>query len=430
MRLTIYIWLALAGLAFSHAVLASEVEDITVQVRGSDTQIVISHDVNVKPKVFTLDNGQPRVVIDLVGAKLGAKLHANKKQKGVGGVASVRYSKRGDGDVRIVADLASGAQYSSFANSNGQLIVAIKGGDIPLRMFKGEPYPRLKPDFTLGSTFVVETTKPAKDTMVINASLSKPVETKAVRSTVSGIPVPIIKPAPRKIAHYRKPVIVIDPGHGGHDPGAIGKTKLKEETVTLKAALELRKQLLATGKYEVVLTRSTDKYIDHDKRIYIARKAGADLFISIHADSTAKDTTRGASVYTLASRAEGRSRRIVNSQNWISGVDLAEQSAPVGDILVDLAQRKTLTKSGEFAEILLPQLKSQTLLVGNSHRKAGYYVLLAPDVPAVLLEMGFLSNAKDEKLLKTAAHRKKLMKSVTQAINIYFTAQSPLQAAR
>jgi len=245
-----------------------------------------------------------------------------------------------------------------------------------------------------------------------------------------GIPVPRLKSS-RRIKPVRKPVkkpvIVIDPGHGGHDPGAIGSAKTYEETVTLNAALELRRQLRASGKYKVVMTRTTDKYIDHDKRVLIARKAGADLFISIHADASATATTRGASVYTLASRAEARTHKVVSNQNWVLDVDLTRKSAPVSDILVDLAQRKTLTKSGQFADILIPELKKKTRLVGNSHRRAGYYVLLAPDVPAVLLEMGFISNRQDEKLLNSATHRKKLMKSVTTAIDTYFITQTRLQ---
>ncbi len=229
-----------------------------------------------------------------------------------------------------------------------------------------------------------------------------------------GLPVPRLKP------QRLRPVIVIDAGHGGHDPGAIGPSKTKEEDVTLQAALELRKQLLATGRYKVVLTRATDKYVVHDDRVLIARKAGADLFISLHADSTTTTATRGASVYTLASRAEKRSDKIVRHQKWVANVDLKTTSAPVGDILVDLAQRKTLSQSAEFANILIPKLKEQTKLLGNTHRTAGYYVLLAPDVPAVLLEMGFISNKKDEKLLKSARHRKKLMKAVRLAIDRYF----------
>ncbi len=250
-----------------------------------------------------------------------------------------------------------------------------------------------------------------------------------VQSTVL-IPVPNLKG--RASTHVRKQVIVIDPGHGGYDPGAIGNKKVKEETVTLKAAQELRRQLLKTGRYKVVLTRNSDTYIAHEQRVRIARKAGADLFISLHADSLEKPNIRGASVYTLAKRAQARGQKLVQTQkqNWILDVDLAKHSDSVGSILVNLAQRTTLSRSSKFADILVPKLKKRTLLLANTHRQAGLYVLLAPDVPAVLLEMGFLSNSKDEALLNSAKHRKKLMKSVTEAINVYFSAQSTLQMGR
>ena len=235
-----------------------------------------------------------------------------------------------------------------------------------------------------------------------------------------GTPYPILKPV-RKVA--KKPVIVIDPGHGGRDPGAVGAKGTKEKTITTAAANDLANRLRRTGRYEVILTRSTDSYVDHADRLRIARKGQADLFISIHADSTSSRTARGASVYTLADRAKGRQKRIVNNQNWILDVDLSEQTDPVGDILVDLAQRKTESQSDEFADILLGQLKGQTRLIGNSHRRAGYYVLLAPDVPAVLLELGFLSNTEDEKLLRTQQHRDKIMRSVVRSIDIYMSNQ-------
>ena len=234
----------------------------------------------------------------------------------------------------------------------------------------------------------------------------------------SQIPYPALKPAnePRIAA---KPVIVIDPGHGGRDPGAIGQKGTLEKTITTKAANELAARLRKSGRYKVVITRTTDNYVDHDARLRKARTSQADLFISIHADSVGNKKTRGASVYTLADRAKGRSKRIVNNQNWILDVDLSEQSDPVGDILVDLAQRKTESQSDAFAEILLEELQGQTKLVGNSHRRAGYYVLLAPDVPAVLLELGFLSNAQDEKLLLNKKHRTKILASVERAIDTY-----------
>lgn len=231
------------------------------------------------------------------------------------------------------------------------------------------------------------------------------------------VPYPRLKPA----ASAPLPLIVIDPGHGGRDPGAIGQNGLYEKTVTTSAANELKRLLESTGRYQVLLTRNRDVYVEHEDRILIAREAHADLFISIHADSTSSASTRGASVYTIADRARNRSKRIVNSQNWIMDVDLTEQSDSVGAILVDLAQRSTESHSEAFANILLSNLEGKTRLVGNSHRRAGYFVLLAPDVPAILLELGFLSNIEDEKLLKTKAHRVKLMKAVRRSVDEYFT---------
>ena len=250
------------------------------------------------------------------------------------------------------------------------------------------------------------------------AKATPPVRSLSLREFKGKTPFPILKPKGAvKIA--RKPVIVIDPGHGGTDPGAIGAKGTYEKHITTSAANELAVRLRRSGRYKVIVTRSKDNYVDHDERLRIARTGQADLFISIHADSAGNKNARGASVYTLADRAKGRSKRIVNNQNWILDVDLSEQSDPVGDILVDLAQRKTESQSDAFAKILLSELRGKTVLVANSHRRAGYYVLLAPDVPAVLLELGFLSNVQDEKLLRTQAHRTKILSAVEQAIDTY-----------
>jgi len=245
-----------------------------------------------------------------------------------------------------------------------------------------------------------------------------PVRSSGLRDFKGKTPFPVLKPN-AVVKFARKPVIVIDPGHGGTDPGAIGANGTYEKHITTSAANELAARLRNSGRYRVIVTRSRDNYVDHDERLRIARTGQADLFISIHADSAGNKKARGASVYTLADRAKGRSKRIVNNQNWILDVDLSEQSDPVGDILVDLAQRKTESQSDAFAEILLSELRGKTDLVANSHRRAGYYVLLAPDVPAVLLELGFLSNVQDEKLLRTQAHRTKILSAVERAIDAY-----------
>lgn len=263
------------------------------------------------------------------------------------------------------------------------------------------PTPTLKPGVKVSPVIAEIATRPA-----------------GARYFKDATPFPVLKPkASTKV--QAKPVIVIDPGHGGRDPGAIGVKGTHEKTITTAASKELASKLRKTGRYTVIMTRTDDSYVDHDDRLRIARVGQADLFISIHADSTSSSRARGASVYTLADRAKGRSKRIVNNQNWILDIDLSEQTDPVGDILVDLAQRKTESQSDAFADILLGELEGKTELIGNSHRRAGYYVLLAPDVPAVLLELGYLSNAKDERLLKSKKHRNKITSSVVRAIDQY-----------
>lgn len=247
--------------------------------------------------------------------------------------------------------------------------------------------------------------------------ITTPVRVPGVRYFKSETPFPVLKPM-GTTKTVSKPVIVIDPGHGGSDPGAIGIKGTYEKTITTKAADELAARLRKSGRYTVILTRTNDSYVDHDDRLRIARTGQADLFISIHADSAGK-SAKGATVYTLADRAKGRQKRIVNNQNWILDVDLSAQSDPVGDILVDLAQRKTESQSDAFAEILLGELTGKVDLIGNSHRRAGYYVLLAPDVPAVLLELGYLSNSQDEKRLKTKKYRDKITSGVERAIDTY-----------
>ena len=322
----------------------------------------------VSPDIFSLNGDQPRVVIDLPKAVLSS---SPKVINGFGDITQIRLANREKG-LRIVLDLLPSARMLSNE---------IKRNKIHIKF---------------------EQKAKIKNTILLT----------------SDIPRPRVAPNSKKLVI--KPIIVIDPGHGGRDPGAIGNNGTFEKSITTKTSVELKNLLLKEKKYEVILTRSNDEYIDHEKRIRIARERGADLFISVHADSTANKSARGASVYTLADRAKSRSKRLVDSQNWILDVNLAAQSEPVSDILVELAQRSTSNQSEKFADILLAELKASTRLIGNSHRRAGYYVLLAPDVPAVLLEMGFLSNIDDEKLLNSAVHRKKVLKSVVRSVNKYF----------
>lgn len=218
-----------------------------------------------------------------------------------------------------------------------------------------------------------------------------------------------------------RPLIFIDAGHGGNDPGASGASS-NESAVTLAAALALKQELERTGRYRVRLTRDSNAYVALARRVAIARQADADLFISLHADAGADPTTRGASVYTLSEQGAGRAvREFTRGEDWQRSLNLPGRDASVDRILLDMTQRATQNRSARLARTLLGQLESADHpLLRRSHRDAGLAVLLAPDVPAVLLEMGFITNPEDERLLNDTRARRRLMRAVAEGIDRYF----------
>ncbi len=252
-------------------------------------------------------------------------------------------------------------------------------------------------------------------------AVATPVKSAALTPTHTRVvaPPPPVEPALK--------VVVIDAGHGGKDPGAAGEDA-HEKDITLAAARTLRDTLMQTGRYKVVLTRDSDDYVPLETRVRIARRANADLFISLHADSGSDANVRGATVYTLSEKGADRAdRQVFEKANWIN-VDLPGPDEQVNRILLDLTQRETRNRSSIFAETLLDHLADKTDLLRRSHRDAGFMVLLAPDVPAVLLEMGFITNAQDEHELTNAPDRRRLMDAVASAIDTYFAHESKLAA--
>ena len=246
---------------------------------------------------------------------------------------------------------------------------------------------------------------------------------------VDGAPVVAAPPArlsfanvPVKAAPLRlKKVIVIDAGHGGKDPGSLG-ANVFEKDVTLAAAKALKARLERTGRFQVVLTRETDTFIPLEGRVQIARRADADLFISLHADSGPDVSTRGASVYTVSDKGAERVGLVLDKDDWLMKANLPGRDRAVSQILLDLSQRATKNRSAAFAQLLLASVGEETTLLRRSHRDAGFIVLLAPDVPAVLLEMGFITNPEDEAFLTTKASRARLVDAVGDSIEAYFSA--------
>ena len=218
--------------------------------------------------------------------------------------------------------------------------------------------------------------------------------------------------------------IVLDAGHGGVDPGAIGKNGFYEKTVALAAAKELERALTGIGPYRVVLTRNTDIYLSLRERVAFARRVKANLFISIHADSIKNRDIRGGHVYTLSEKASDKEAAALaekeNQADVIAGFDLEQHDSDVSSILVDLAQRETNNSSARAANTIVKEWKTRGFrLLRNTHRQAGFVVLKAPDIPSVLVELGFLSNPEEAAILSKSASRKPLIDALAQSIHNY-----------
>jgi N-acetylmuramoyl-L-alanine amidase len=223
--------------------------------------------------------------------------------------------------------------------------------------------------------------------------------------------------------HYER-IIVIDPGHGGVDPGAIGSTILEKE-VALRMGLALRDELEATGRYQVIMTRDEDRTVRLPDRLQIARQSQGELFISLHADSlVSAPRVSGASVYTLSEPASNGEAALLASKETrpdiVARIGLSNLEDIVPEIPGDLTQRTTNDKSIRLAELLVQELNGTTKMAKRRPARAGFVVLKSPDMPSVLIELGYLSNPADEKALADDAHIARLANAVAGAIDAYF----------
>jgi N-acetylmuramoyl-L-alanine amidase len=257
---------------------------------------------------------------------------------------------------------------------------------------------------------------------------SAPGEDAASPATLAGlaaVPLPPKRPGPRTDARR---VVVLDPGHGGVDPGAISITGAFEKDLTLAMARVVRDHLVATGRYRVVLTRDSDVFLRLRDRVAKAREAGAELFISLHADSIGSSDVRGMSIYSLSENASDREAATLaareNRADALDGINLTAENDEVVNILISLAQRDTMNQSRRFANMLVDEMGRQTRLVPRPHRSAGFAVLTAPDIPSVLIELGYLSSPDDAKLLGQTEHRGRMARSLLRSIDGYFAARS------
>lgn len=408
---------AIFALFLTAEVAASELIGVRFGPDGSKTRIVL--DLNGAPDYAISGDttGAGRIFVDF--ADLAVADNSRNFTAGKGHVSRYAFARQRETQARAVFELKSPARLK-------EAFVIEPSGSV-------KKY-RLVIDLESATTEEFIASLPTGF-----GDLTAVIEKATAESSTPGI---VIPPAPtqkevRAPLALKRYTIVVDPGHGGKDPGSQGQSGTLEKNVTLAAAKELAKILKASGNYDVVMTRETNndgkikptQHAELARREALAREAGADLFISLHADAIAQKNVRGASVYTLSKQGTARSASLAKSNGNYFAYDMNlkeiadEKGEVVSDILFDKAQDKTTSNSSRFAKLLIANLTGKTRLLNRSHREGDLRVLLAPDVPAVLLELAFISNAKDEANLNSPVWRRNAMQAVATSIDGYFAGQ-------
>ena len=361
-----------------------------VRLGGDDKQTRFVVDLSQKIDMATFTLADPyRVVIDL--PQVIFKLPAKEGEHGRGLVKAFRYGLIMQGGSRIVLD------------TNG-----------PVRVDKA---------FTLGAAagqparLVLDLSATDRESFLRNITMQEHGMRATGKTAIS---------APPEAEGDPRPLIVVDPGHGGIDSGTKSGSGQDEKDVVLAFGLTLRDKLVKTGKYRVAMTRSDDTFIPLDERVRFARAHKAALFISIHADSIPRSEgqAEGASIYTLSARASdaeaARLAEVENKSDVIAGVDLSAEPNDVANILIDLAQRETKVFSVQFAHDVAGELKSTTRMHLHPIKSAGFIVLKAPDVPSVLVELGYMSTKADLVNLMSPTWRAHTADSIVHAVDTFF----------
>ncbi len=236
------------------------------------------------------------------------------------------------------------------------------------------------------------------------------------------------RPATRPTPPRALPLVMLDPGHGGKDPGAVGVTGTYEKHVAFATATELKRQMDAAGRVRVLLTRKRDVFIPLEDRVAIAQRAGATLFVSMHADAVGDHSVRGASIYTLADTASDAQTaalaRRENSADRFGGPAFTDQPPEVARILASLVRQETRNGSAHMQHAMVATLDQDLPMLQNPARHASFMVLKAADIPSILVEMGFMSNPQDEAALRQAGHRTVVAAAMMRAIDAYFAGQA------
>lgn len=361
---------------------ATEIKEMRLATYTSDTvRFVAELSQKTEANIFRLENPS-RLVVDFKDTTF-SKEAQKKNLSGAGFIKSVRIGVQESGIARVVFDLPN----TSLTMKN---------------FF-------LKPTGPHGWRFVL-------DLSSSNAPSVVPVGKSDQKRSVGLQPF-------GSTTQKKQRVIVLDPGHGGQDPGAISRSGHYEKHITLNMARETRDILKKKG-YKVVLTRDSDVFIPLRGRIKKAHEAHADLFISIHADSAKNSSAKGLSVYTVSEKASDAEAAALaereNKADILLDMDLSEYEAEIGNIFIDLAKKSTMDNSARYATYVVQEMKKKVQLVPNAHRMAGFVVLKSPSIPSVLVELGYLSNKTEDRLLQQKSYRRKLAESLAKAVDTYF----------
>ncbi|MFQ5548154.1 MAG: N-acetylmuramoyl-L-alanine amidase [Woeseia sp.] len=352
----------------------STVQNIRVWAESGKTRVVLDLSRPARHNIFTL-RGPDRLVVDLSDARLAKSLR--RMPAGVGSLKGIRTGVRASGQLRVVLDLREAVRSRSFtAGPNGQY----------------------------GDRLVIDLQRQGN--------------------------LQAVKRASEAYARGRDIVIAVDPGHGGHDPGAVGRARIREKDVALAIGRSLASRIDAEPGMKSVLVRKGDYFVRLRDRIEIARRAKADLFISIHADAIDDRRARGATIYVLSLKgaSDEAAKRLAQRENaadLVGGVSLADKDPVLASVLLDLSQNAALSASLDVASKVIRELGR----VGSVHRRkvqqAGLLVLKSPDVPSILVETNFISNPVEEKKLGSSAHQRKLASAILAGIRSYFYQNPP-----
>ena len=359
-------------LVFSAANAGTTVENVRIWAENDKTRVVLDLSRPVTHNIFTL-RGPDRLVIDLEDSRLASALNA--MPDGTGAVRAIRSAIRADGDLRVVLDLSAGVRSRSFTTG---------------------------PNDRYGDRLVIDLQRSGN---------LQPVKTASQ----------VYRPG-------RDIVVAIDPGHGGHDPGAVGKNRTREKDVALAISRELAKRIDAEPGMRAVLVRNRDIYIDHRARTAIARRNKADLFVSIHADAVADRRARGASVYALSLKgaSDEAAKQLAERENAsVGGVSLEGKDDVLAYTLIDLSQNASLSASLDVGGKVAREMGKVARMHRKTVQQAGLLVLKSPDMPSILVETAFISNPAEEQNLRDKGYQGRLANAILAGVRNYFYTNPP-----